>query len=96
MTRLCFALALFASPALAQPNCLPHDVMLELLADSYGESRQVIALASSGALVEIFASLDTQTWTITVTEPGGPTCMVASGTHYETPRESLPPQGDDL
>jgi TRAP-type mannitol/chloroaromatic compound transport system substrate-binding protein len=73
-----------ASPALSQSaNCASHDIVTERLADGYGESRQTIALGSGNTLVETWANLDTGTWTITVTQPGGPTCLVASGQAFE-------------
>lgn len=86
-------LGLAASPALAQQtnrNCAPHAMVVERLASGYGESRQSIALGANNAVVEVFASLETGTWTITVTVPGGPTCLVASGLAYEQVAEGLP------
>ena len=41
-------------------------------------------------MVEVFASRDTGTWTITVTRPSGLTCLVASGQAFETLAEALP------
>ena len=85
--------ALTTSPALSQQgnrNCAPHALVVERLASGYGESRQSIALGANNAVVEVFASLETGTWTITVTVPGGPTCLVASGLAYEQVEEGLP------
>jgi len=66
------ALALSTYQATAQnQNCSPHDSMVARLADQYGESRQAIAMDSTASVVEVFASLETGTWTITVTQPGG-------------------------
>lgn len=84
------ALAL-ALPAQAQSqNCAEHAAVTALLADRYGESRQSIGLGANNTVVEIYASLDTGTWTITVTQPGGPTCLVASGREFEHLAEALP------
>lgn len=89
-------LALAATQATAQTrNCAPREVVVERLADGYGESRQSIGLGAQGAVVEVFASNDTGTWTITVTNPNGLTCLVASGQSYETLAEALPPKGND-
>ena len=60
------------------------------LAEGWGESRQSIGLGADNAVVEVFASPETGTWTITVTRPGGPTCMVASGDAWEAVAEALP------
>lgn len=84
--------ALAADQALAQQanSCAPHDMIVERLADRYGESRQSIGLAANNAVVEVFASLDSGSWTITVTAAGGPTCLVASGQHFQALAEALP------
>lgn len=86
------AMLLAAVPSYAQGtgNCAPHEDVIALLADRWGESRQSIALSSRGAVVEVFASHDSGTWTITVTNPGGPTCLVASGQAYQEVSETLP------
>ena len=73
----------------AQGNCAPHDIVVERLADRYGETRQSIGLASNNTVVEVFASTDTGSWTITVTRPGGPTCLVASGQAFQQVAGSL-------
>lgn len=85
-----------ADPLAAQQrNCAPREVVVDRLAGGYGESRQSIGLGSQGAVVETFASLETGTWTITVTMPNGVTCLVASGQSYETLAEALPAQDSD-
>jgi hypothetical protein len=87
MTRLlpAFLLALLAGPAAAQgaAACADHEAVTRSLAERWGESRQSIGLGAEGAVVEVFASPETGTWTITVTRPGGPTCLVASGVAFE-------------
>ncbi len=86
------ACLLAADPAAAQAGraCADHQTVVTTLAERYGESRQSIGLASNNAVVEVFASLETGTWTITVTSPGGPTCLVASGQSYQELAEGLP------
>ena len=88
----------FAAPATAQQvrnNCAPRDVVVTRLAEKYGESRQSIGLGTNLSVVEVFASVETGTWTITVTTPSGMSCLVASGEAYENLYESLPkPEGD--
>ena len=98
MTQRLLALSLASGVALlaggaraeATRNCAAHETVVERLAAGYGESRQSIALGANNSVVEIFASLDTGTWTITVTSPGGPTCLVASGQAFEHTAEALP------
>ncbi len=83
--------ALCAAPLAAQTaNCAPHDVVVARLAEAYGESRQSVGLGSDNTIVETFASAESGTWTITVTVPGGPTCLVASGQAFELTAEALP------
>jgi hypothetical protein len=102
MTRELFALsfgfaALIAATNMAQAqaaaNCAEHEAVVERLAAGYGETRQSIGLSSNNGVLELFASIETGTWTITVTMPGGPTCMVASGHAFETLAENLPKAG---
>lgn len=70
-------------------NCADHASVVERLGEHYGESRQSIGLGSDNAVVEVFASMDTGSWTITVTRPGGPTCLVAAGQGYQYLNEPL-------
>ncbi len=75
-------------------NCAPRDRVLERLATTYGETRQSIGLAANNAVLEVFASNETGSWTVTVTLPTGQTCLVASGIAFESLAESLPPGGE--
>lgn len=84
------AILMTATAATAQGrNCAPRDVVVKSLAEKYGESRQAIGLGSQGMVMETFASLDSGTWTITVTMPNGLTCLMASGQSYELLAEAL-------
>ncbi|MEM6311544.1 MAG: hypothetical protein AAF754_15995 [Pseudomonadota bacterium] len=76
-------------------NCAPREAVVDRLADGYGESRQSMGLGANNQVVEIFASSETGTWTITVTMPNGLTCLVASGQAFEELAEALPEAGDD-
>ena len=82
-----------STPALAQQqqNCGTRDTVVERLASKYGESRQSIGMAPKGRVVEVFASQETGTWTITVTMPNGMMCLVASGQSYENLDEPAKP-----
>lgn len=71
-------------------NCAPRQVVMERLTGGYGETRQSIGLGANNALVEVFASEDTGSWTITVTLPSGVTCLVAAGNAFE--RLAEPPR----
>lgn len=76
-------------------NCGPREAVIEGLATKYGETRQSMGLGSNNAVVEVFASIETGSWTITVTSANGVTCLVASGQAFEELAEALPPKGND-
>ncbi|WP_397545201.1 hypothetical protein [Roseovarius carneus] len=77
------------------PRCAPREVVVEHLATEYGESRQSIGLGANNAVMEIFASESSRTWTIIVTTASGLTCLMASGLAFETLAEALPTKGRD-
>lgn len=84
-----------AGPAIAQSaNCAPRSAVVERLASKYGESRQSIGLGTNNAVVEVFASAETGTWTILVTRPDGISCLIAAGQGYEMVAEAPLPQGE--
>lgn len=71
-------------------NCGPREAVVDRLAEGYGETRQSMGLGANNSVVEVFASDETGSWTITVTTPNGLTCLVASGQSFETLAEALP------
>lgn len=81
--------------AQAPRNCGPRDTVVNRLAEGYGEVRQSMGIGSNNSVVEVFASTETGTWTITVTMPNGMTCLVASGQAFEELAEALPAMGND-
>lgn len=56
---------------------------MQRLADRYGESPQSVGLAANNQIIEVFAS-DDGTWSVLLTRADGVTCLMASGTHFET------------
>jgi hypothetical protein len=91
-----FAAAVLIAPIAAQAqgqNCANRDLVVERLAGKYGESRQSIGMAPQGRVVEVFASPETGTWTITITLPNGITCLIASGQSFEQVDEPIAPAG---
>lgn len=85
------AMMLAAHDASAQThNCADHAQIVERLAAGYGESRQSVGLAGDNAMVEVFASPQTGSWTIVVTRPGGPSCLIAAGQSFQHVAEALP------
>ena len=60
------------------PTCAPREVVLALLAQNYAEETVAIGITAKGALLEILAS-PKGTWTVLMTTPGGPSCVMAAG-----------------
>jgi hypothetical protein len=81
-----------AAPAMAA-QCAPRDQVVRLLADRYGETRQGMGATAGNAVMEVYASAATGTWTITVSDTRGITCLVASGEGYRALSEDMA-QGD--
>lgn len=97
MTRPLFALSLgFGGVILATqiahsaPQCDSREAVTALLAERYGETRRALGLAGEAAVMELYASDTTGTWTITMTLPDGRTCMMASGAVFEAVSEPHP------
>jgi hypothetical protein len=85
------AILLSAQHAFGQgQNCAAHDAVVTRLANAYGETRHSIGLAADNSVVEVFASKETGTWTITVTTADGTTCLVASGQAFEDMAATFP------
>ena len=83
-----------ALPALAGPQCAAHDVVAKSLADQFGEVRRGIGLAADNTVMELCASAETGTWTVTVTQPSGQTCLFAAGSDFEMTADMLPNTDD--
>ena len=88
------ALILVAQNALAAPQCAARPQVLETLAQKFGESRRSMGIAADQTVMELFASAETGSWTLTLTLPTGMTCLVAAGQNYEVIAEELPAKGD--
>jgi hypothetical protein len=68
------------SPASA---CAAHADVVRKLADRFGETRTSIGLHKDDAVVEVFSSAATGTWTIVVTGADGLSCLLAAGRDWE-------------
>lgn len=63
--------------------CAARDKVVQRLTSNYGETVQSMGLGANNGMMEVFASEETGTWTITVTMPNGQTCLIASGQAFE-------------
>ena len=86
--------ALLVFPVLADAQtartlCAERDQIVGTLTGYFGETARSWGMGPAGRIVEIFASEETGTWTITVTAPDGTTCLVASGNSWQDLTQSL-------
>ncbi len=77
-----------------QPQCAAHQTVADQLATQFGEAKRSMGLASNATVMELYASSDTGTWTMTITLPDGMTCLVAAGDNFETVPVQLRAKGD--
>ncbi len=82
LTTLVLILGMAAAGPLdaqAQMACGTRDAVVAKLGDKYGEVRRGGGLVSPTAIIEIWASEATGTWTILKTMPDGMSCIMAVG-----------------
>ena len=96
LTWACLFLTIATTQASAQQFCGVREVILDRLSGQYGETRRGMGLGTNNGIVEVFASEETGTWTITVTMPDGRMCLVASGESYEDGMDPLKTKGTAL
>lgn len=81
---LTFGMAATAPPAFAA-SCGARDSVVENLKDKYSEQLTVGGLQKtrgSQAVMEIWSSVETGTFTVLLTQANGITCIVAAGTDF--------------
>jgi hypothetical protein len=86
MLGLLVAVSLWGSapaPSSAQPLCGDRGAILESLEKNHAETPQAIGLSQDGALLEVVVS-PTGGWTILITYPKRPTCVVATGEDWNS------------
>ena len=70
--------------------CGNHDEFSKVLKQQYREDVQALGITTDGSLLELYAS-PVGTWTIMLTRPGGPSCLVGSGTDFQImPNRNMP------
>lgn len=67
------------SAAAQTPHCGARGPLLERLEARFGERVVHRGISAHGAMLEIAVNRATGTWTIVMTIPRGPTCIVGSG-----------------
>lgn len=71
-----------AQPTQAQMVCGKRTDIVKALKDGHSEQRTAAGISGNGGLVELFTA-GTGTWTLLMTVPGGPTCLLGSGEEWE-------------
>jgi len=77
------ATAVFASGAQAAPACGKRDDVLAQLSERYREAPVGIGVAGNGGLIELLTASTGATWTLLITLPNGPTCLLAAGQDWQ-------------
>ena len=73
----------FASTAQAAPACGKRDDVLAQLSERYREAPIGIGVAGNGGLIELLTASTGATWTLIITLPNGPTCLLAAGQDWQ-------------
>ncbi len=77
-------LPLLSGTVAAQTVCGKRDDIISQLQNKYGETRRSLGVQRGRGVVEIFASVETGSWTILVTDPRGRSCLMAAGEAFES------------
>ncbi len=80
-----------AAVTIISDQCLPRQVLANILAGQYSERVVALGVAAGGIfegmLIERWESMGGKNWTLTATFPGGnSTCVVATGDGWEKKR----------
>lgn len=91
MIRALFAILLTACPAAAQAprNCAETSKVASKLMEDFQEVPLLRGVNKQG-VVQIWANLETGSWTATIMLPNGMTCMLSAGTDFEILSFSAP------
>ena len=76
------SLASIAGKAEAAPQCGNHDKIADVLGKKFKETRRVMGVVNSKAVMEMFMSPQ-GTWTMVITDTSGNSCITASGEEWQ-------------
>ena len=80
---MALATVLFAAGVQAAPACGKRDYVLAQLSEKYRETPVGIGLVGNGGLIELLTTKTGTTWTLIITLPNGPTCLLAAGRDWQ-------------
>ena len=75
--------------------CADRAQVVERLAERFGETLRSVGLHEGDAVVEVYSSEATGTWTILMTRPDGITCLLAAGERWEQSVKPITASGRD-
>ena len=94
MYRIClYPAAVLIAVSLSLPSqafgqqtmiCGQREQIIAQLHSRFGEERRSMGLAGRNRILEVYASEQTGSWTITIIGVDGITCLLASGQNYES------------
>jgi hypothetical protein len=70
-------------PPPALVTCMMSEKLARMLADEFGEVPLARGLNDDGTLLTVFAAEGTSSWTMTLTQPTGVSCIIAGGKGFE-------------
>jgi len=89
------ATAVFAAGVQAAPACGKRDDVLAQLSEKFKEAPVGIGLAGNGGLIELLTAKTGTTWTLIITLPNGPTCLLAAGRDWQS-RQAAEREGPSI
>lgn len=93
LTSLLLASSVFSQTRSA---CAERDILVKGLYEKYGETLQSFGLHQNNSVVEVYASDETGTWTILITNPSGLSCLMASGLMWGNAVPGILPEDDSI
>ena len=76
-------IAATTTSATAQMVCGTRERIVAELEKKYGETRRSLGLQQGRGVVEVYASEETGSWTILVTDARGKSCLMAAGEAFQ-------------
>lgn len=81
-----------SAPTQAQMVCGERIEIVKALENGHQEQKTANGLSGNGGLVELFTAMS-GSWTLLLTIPGGPTCLLGSGEEWEGWKLDSDPKG---
>jgi hypothetical protein len=99
LVRAAVAVALLAATPSAEAGegqvCAERAKVVKKLFDRFGETLKSVGMHQDDAVIEVYSSDDTGTWTILVTRTDGTSCLLAAGQRWEQDVKPIGAPGDD-